>query len=391
MLHISQAAGGVQRHVIDIVSRLDKNMFEIVGACPPQDLIKGVSADKESFIEAFKRAGVRAYPIKMCREIRPVGDLFSLFGIYKLIKKERFDIVHAHSSKAGFLARVAAKLAGVPVIVYTPNNFAFDRPGYMAAQRIFYSAIERLAGLFCDMVFAVCKDEKDLAVRLGVLPKEKITVISNVINASKLSPAVDVLRKHRELGIGESERVIISVGRAARQKSPKDFVLAAQKVLEKRKDVKFLFLGDGPLFKKTERLINRKKLSGNVKLLGWRNDASEVIAASDIFVLSSLWEVLPNHSLLDAMALSKPAVITAASGAREAVIDGFNGYVVSAGDYQALANAILKLLDLSNGELKKLGKHSKEMFEKRLTPEDVVKIIENTYTGLLYKKRKINA
>lgn len=241
------------------------------------------------------------------------------------------------------------------------------------------------------MVFAVCKDEKDLAVRLGVLPKEKITVISNVINASKLSPAVDILRKHRELGIGESERVIISVGRAARQKSPKDFVLAAQKVLEKRKDVKFLFLGDGPLFKKTERLINRKKLSGNVKLLGWRNDASEIIAASDIFVLSSLWEVLPNHSLLDAMALSKPAVITATSGAREAVIDGFNGYVVSAGDYQALANAILKLLGLSNGELKKLGKHSKEMFEKRLTPEDVVKIIENTYTGLLYKKRKINA
>lgn len=389
VLHISQATGGVERHVIDIVSRLDKNRFDIAGVCPPQDLIKGVSSDKESFLDAFKRVGVRAYPVKMHREIRPLSDLSAFFKLYNFIRKEGFDVVHTHSSKAGFLGRLAARLAGVPVIVHTPNNFAFDRPEYMVKERVFYALLERFAGLFCDMVMAVCKDEKDLAVRLGVLPKEKITVISNVINASNLNFNVDTAKKRRELGVGESKRLVVSVGRAAAQKSPKDFVLAAERVLQKRRDVQFLFLGDGPLFKKMEGLIRKKKLSEYVRLLGWRNDSAEIIAASDIFVLSSLWEVLPNHSLLDAMAQGKPAVITAVSGARDAVIDGFNGYVVGVGDYQALAGALLKLLDLSSGELRKWGRRSKEIFEKRLNLEDIVKIIENTYIGLLHRKGKI--
>ncbi len=389
VLHISQATGGVQRHVIDVVSRIDKSRFEVVGICPPQDLVKGVSLDKESFPEAFEKVGVRAYPLLMRREISPLSDLAVFWRLYSFLKKEKFDVVHTHSSKAGFLGRIAARMAGVPAIVHTPNNFAFDRPRRMAAQIIFFGLLEKIAGFFCDRVFAVCIDEKELAVRLGVLPKEKITLISNFIDASRLNFGVDVANKKNELGIKQGERVIVSVARLAAQKSPRDFVLAAEMVLRKRTDAQFLFLGDGPLFKETDSLIKKKNLTGCVRILGWRNDTAEVIAASDIFVLASLWEVLPNHSLLDAMALSKPAVITATSGARDIVTDGFNGYVVPVADPAVMAEAILKLLELPAGELKQLGKHSREMFDKRPSPGEIVRIIEDAYIGILYRKGKV--
>lgn len=386
VLHISQAAGGVQRHVIDVVSRIDKSRFEVAGICPPKDLIRGVSSDKESFLEAFKRAGLRAYPLVMRREINPFSDLAVLWRLYSFLKKEKFDVVHTHSSKAGFLGRIAARLAGVPAIVYTPNNFAFDRPGWMVPQIIFFGFLEKFAGFFCDMVFAVCGDEKELAVRLGVLPEKKITLISNFIDASGLNTGGDAKKKRDELGIKQGERLIVSVGRLAAQKSPRDFVLAAEIVLRKETNVRFLFLGDGPLFKETESLIMKKNLTGSVKILGWRNDTAEVIAASDVFVLASLWEVLPNHSLLDAMALGKPAVITATSGAKDIVIDGFNGYVTPVADPAALAEAILKLLALPEDKLKQLGKHSQEIFNKRPSASEIVRIIEDTYIGILYRK-----
>jgi glycosyltransferase involved in cell wall biosynthesis len=318
VLHISQAAGGVQRHVLDITSGIDKARFDVTGVCPPHDLVKGVSLNKESFIEGFKRLGISAHPVNMRREIRPISDLLAFIEIYSFIKRERFDVVHTHSSKAGFLGRIAARLAGVPAVVHTPNSFAFDRPGHMVWQRIFYAFLEKVAGFFCDKVMAVCLDEKELAVRRGVLPPEKIVLISNIIvNTSDLKCDIDTQRKRKELGIGESERIVVSVGRLAPQKSPANFVLAAKKVLQKGKDVKFLMLGDGPLFKGIENLVKKNGISKEVRLLGWRDDSLEVIAASDIFALSSLWEVLPNHSLLDAMALGKPAVITATCGARD--------------------------------------------------------------------------
>lgn len=390
VLHISQATGGVQRHVIDVVSRIDKSRFEVAGLCPPQDLIKGVFSDKESFLEAFRRAGIRAYPLVMRREISPISDLAAFCRIYSFLKKEKFDVVHTHSSKAGFLGRIAARMAGVPAIVHTPNNFAFDRPRRMAPQIIFYVLLEKFAGLFCDMVFAVCGDEKELAAGLGVLPKKKITLISNFIDTSRLNFGVDRAKKRIELGIRENERVIVSVGRLAAQKSPGDFVLAAEEVLKKNKETRFLFLGDGPLFKETDRLIKKKNLTGAVIILGWRNDSAEIIAASDIFVLSSLWEVLPNHSLLDAMALSKPAVITATSGARDVVTDGFNGYVVPIADSLAMAEAILKLLGLPDAGLKQMGRHSREIFDKRPSPGEIVRAIEDAYIGLLYRKGAIH-
>lgn len=387
VLHISQATGGVQRHVVSVLERLDKGRFEIYGICPPVDLVKGVSADKESFAQAMKRAGAQVYPVRMTRGIRPISDLAAFIRIYAYIKKNGFDVVHAHSSKAGFLGRIAARIAGVPVVVYTPNSFAFDRPRSMVLQKIFYAALERFAGLFCDRVIAVCEGEKELAVKMCVLPAKKIIVVSNAVDLSDYSSLrVDPDRGRARAGVGAGERMVIQVGRIAAQKAPFDFIRAAALVNKDFPEARFLIAGDGPLTNKVIRYLDAKGYSGFIKVLQWRNDVKELIAVSDIFVLASLWEVLPNFSLLDAMALRKPVVITDTLGSEELVRDGYNGYLVPKGRPRLLAESIAGLLRLKKEEFEGYGAHSREIVEKRQDMTGAARQIERLYEELYEKK-----
>ncbi|MCX5715771.1 MAG: glycosyltransferase family 4 protein [Candidatus Omnitrophica bacterium] len=380
LLYISQATGGVQRHVISVLSKINRDVFDIAGICPPQDLISGVSEGKESFLEAFKRIGVRAYPVVMSREINPVSDIKSFLKVYDIIKRERFDIVHAHSSKAGVLGRIAGRLAGIPAVVYTPHSFPFDRPRRMLLSRSLYAAIEKFAGFFCDKVIAVSEGEKELAVRSGVLPARKIIVIENAVEPVVLN--IDSVKKRKEAGVGPEDRVIIFVGRMAPQKAPLDLVSAAEKACRIFPDAKFLLLGDGPLCKKISALIKEKGLSGSVLFLGWRNDARELIAASDIFILPSLWEGC-NYSLLDAVAMGKPVITTDVAGVKGVVEDGVNGFIIPKGRPDLLSEAIIKMLKMSRGRLEEMGNNSMAMARKRIPPEGVAKDLEKLYLELI--------
>lgn len=382
VLHISQSTGGVQRHVVSILERMNRDRFEISAICPPAAPVKGVSADKESFARALSRIGVRVYLVEMIREINLISDTRAFFKIYNFMKKERFDIVHTHSSKAGFLGRIAARLAGIKAVVHTPNSFAFDRPEPMLLERKFYAFLERFAGLFCDKIIAVCEGEKRLAEGCLGLPQGKVEVIYNAIDASLYNVKVDAAMKKKELGIKETDRVVILVGRMARQKAPLDFINAAKEAEKDFHDVKFLLLGDGPFLDAAKKYTNKNGISDFVKILGWRNDAGELTALSDIFAISSLWEALP-YSVLDAMALGKPIVTTDTLFAGEFVIDDYNGFVVPKGKPVLLARAISKLLKLNGAELSEFGKHSREILAKRPGLDETVKATEDLYKRLL--------
>lgn len=387
VVYISQATGGVQRHIISLLERFNRERFEVAAICPPRDLVRGVSYDKESFVDALKRIGVMVYPVVMHREIRPLSDLWAFLRIYNIIRKEGFDIVHTHSSKAGFLGRIAARLAGVPVVAHTPHSFAFDRPLSILLERGWYIILEMIAGLFCDKVIAVCEGEKRLAMRFLAAPEKKIEVISNAADLADYDLKFDKAKKREELGMRQADKVVVFVGRFARQKAPLDFIKAADETVRVFPNVKFLMLGDGPLLKKAKEALEKKKLSHFVKILSWRNDAKEVISVSDIFVLPSLWEVLPNYSLLDAMALAKPIVATDTLGARDLVMDRYNGFVTARGKPILLARAIIKLLKLDEAALKEYGLRSRGILEKRPGLNATVKRIEGLYERLLYEKR----
>ncbi|MFH1847978.1 MAG: glycosyltransferase [Candidatus Omnitrophota bacterium] len=255
VLHISQATGGVQRHIIQLLPRLSRERFEVTGICPPEDLIKGISADKQSFPQAFKNIGTEVHTVVMSREINPAFDLAAFFKIYGFLRKRKFDIVHTHSSKAGFLGRIAARLAGVPVIVHTPHSMAFDNPVMMPIQRSFYMFLEKVAGLFCDKIIAVCKGEKELIAGSGVAPGDKIEVINNGVDPALYDKRVDTSAKRKELGLKDSDKVVALVGRMSVQKAPFDFIKAALAVRKEFSDAVFLLLGDGPLLDAVRKYV----------------------------------------------------------------------------------------------------------------------------------------
>ena len=379
VLHISQATGGVERHVISLVSRLDPSRFEVVGSCPTVDQIPGVSREKESFVEAFRRIGVRVVPIEMRRELHFPSDLKSFFKIYRLIRREKFDIVHTHSSKAGFLARVAARLAGVPVVIHTPNNFAFDRP-QQDPSRILYRYFEKLAGLFCDCIIAVSRSEERLAWE--VVPRGKVVRIENAIDLNEVTSRGDPAEKRKNLGLSPGQPIVSMVGRLAVQKSPNDFVLAAKEVLAQKKDVAFLIIGDGPLGEEVRNLMASLQLEKNVLLLGWREDVFDLMAASDLIALTSLWEGLP-YTLLEAMALGKPIVATDATGSVDIVKDGENGVLVPRGDIRGIANAIVRLLS-DPARAKAMGLAGRRYIEKEhITLQQQAARTQSLYLELL--------
>lgn len=388
VLQVAQATGGVQKHVLYLANGLDKERFEVVGACPPIDRIKGVDKAKTSFPQALKGAGIRVFAIDMYRRINPIGDLISFLKILKLIKKEKFDIVHTHSSKAGFLGRLSAKLLGVPVILYTPNAFAFDKPKAVFLLKIFYLYLEKLAARWCDIIITASDSERNLALRHKIASPDKIITINNVIDREKIKvvPPPDIARKHRELGIDANDKVVITVARLTQQKSPLDFVKMAERIIEKRKNVKFFIVGDGPLLGKTTNFIHKKKLEKYIKLLGWRTDVEELLYISDVFVLTSLWEGLP-YTVMEAMALKKPVVATDVVGTRDLIKDSYSGYLVPPHREDLLAKKVSELLE--SPEISgKMGLKGYEMLEKRMSLTEHIRTIEDLYTKSLKDKLK---
>jgi len=385
LLYISQATGGVQCHVTLLAGHLNRDRFEGVGCFPSQDRVKGANPHKETFLEAFHRLGLRAIPLEMCREIRPFQDLASFVRLYRILKKEKWVIVHTHSSKAGFLGRIAARLVGVPVVIHTPNAFAFDRPPHIFLN-LFYALLERIAGYFCDALIAVSPSEEALAREARVVPARKIVRICNGIDLKEFEFEIDPRIKKKTLGIPEERPVVLTVGRFAPQKAPGVFIGAAKRVLSRNPEVTFVLVGDGPLFSKTKEKVEREGLQGSVFLYDWRSDIKEIMACCDLYVLSSLWEGLP-YTVLEAMALRKPVVATAARGTRDVVQEGVTGFLVGLHDEKKMSERILTLL-LDRDLARSMGEKGRLLVERDFTLEAHLQKTEALYERLLAEKKK---
>ena len=383
VLYISQATGGVQRHITFLAAHLDRNRFEITGCFPPRDRVKGVNPSKESFLDVFQRLELRVIPLDMYREIRPLQDLRAFLRLYRILRKEKWDIVHTHSSKAGFLGRIAARMVGVPVVIHTPNAFAFDRPPH-SALNFFYILLERIVGSFCDALIAVSPSEEQLARQARVVSPEKIILICNGIDLEELKWEVDPRKKKRELGIPGGMSMVLTIGRFAPQKAPGVFIDAAKKVLRERPDTAFVMVGDGPLFQKVKNQVVKDNLKERLFLFDWRTDAKEILASCDVYVLSSLWEGLP-YTVLEAMALRKPVVATEARGTRDVVQNEVTGFLVGLRGADQMAEKILTLL--SEPELaRRMGEKARERVAKEFTLNVHLEKTAALYERLLTKK-----
>lgn len=327
--------GGAQQNTLFTVSHLDPAKFRPI-------LVTGEPGPLDS--DARQLAGVEFHQIRpLTRRIRPLSDLRALIALTLLLRRLKPAIVHTHSSKAGILGRVAAWLAGVPVVIHSIHGFGFTRYQAWPIRRTLIAA-ECLTAKITTRFFSVSEANRQLGVELGLFPGDRCVVIRSGVDLAAIrKTGVDTTAKKRELGLEPGRPVVGMVAPLKPQKAPLDFVRVAAKVAAKRPDTQFLFVGDGGLREAMEAEIARLDLAKSFRLAGWRRDVPAIMHCLDVFVLTSLWEGLP-RVYLEALASGVPVVGTRVDGAAEAVRDGINGYLLAPGDVQGMADRVLSLL-----------------------------------------------
>ena len=331
--------GGAQETVMLTADMLDKSQWDA-------HVLSGSQTGSEGSLIENVRA--RDIPLtiepSLVREINPFKDLLAFIRLVRFIKRGGYAVVHTNSSKAGILGRWAAWLAGAPIIVHTVHGWAHHDRQHPLARR-FYILLEQISAPITDKLIVVSprNTEKGLAARIAA-PEKYITIRSGIEMGRFRRPNRLCEEVRAELGIPQNVPVVGTVTRLSPQKAPIDFVAAAAQVLERRPDVHFVIVGDGPLRAEVEAEIATLGLTRRVHLTGLRRDVPDLLHSFDIFALSSLWEGLP-RVLPQAMAAGLPIVATAVDGNAEAVTDGVNGLLTPPGDPQAMAAALLRLLD----------------------------------------------
>ncbi|HEV2591706.1 MAG TPA: glycosyltransferase family 4 protein [Gaiellaceae bacterium] len=311
--------GGAQSYVMHLLPALTETFDVTVAAWGPGPLRA-----------AAESAGARYVPLAHVRRpISPLHDALGLLELYRLCRKLRPNIVHANSSKAGILGRLAAWLAGVPTRVFTVHGWAFA--AYSGRASTVYLVADRLMRPLTTRMICVADNELRKGLAARTCDAEKTVVIRNAIDVQAAPHA----RPH------ESARIVF-VGRL---KYPKDgeTLLRATAALGDR-PYELVIVGDGPDRTDLETLQHRLGLDERVRFAGERDDVPQLLADAGVFVLASRSEGLP-ISVLEAMAAGLPVVASDVGGLREQVVDGETGYLVPAGDVTALTDALARLLD----------------------------------------------
>jgi len=370
ILYVITAAewGGAPLHVLQLMEYMVKQGHEVgLVAAPEPRLMTGAKA-----------LGVKVFPNPhFVRPVRPWKDFRALWPIFRAMRAFKPDLVHAHSTKAGYAARLACAVLRKPII-FTAHGWAFTE-GRSLWKRRLLAGVERLAAQVTAKIICVSEHDRELAVQWNVAKPGKLAVVHNGIDPRPfLEGGGAPLRE--ELGL-EGSVVLTFVGRLAPPKDPLT-LLEAVKTLPKGV---LLVVGDGELKPPVEEYVREHGLEEKVRLLGERSDVLRILASSDVFVLSSRWEGLP-YTIIEAMMARLPVVSTRVGGVPELVEDGVTGFLVPAEDPPALAEALQTLLD--DPELRRrMGEAGREKALREFTLDRMLRETERTYEEVVRKKR----
>lgn len=369
---LEAAAGGALKHLSYLVTHLDKACFEVTVILSPNR-----PDCKQIEIEKLQRSGIRIIQMGMVRAFSPFKDLLAIYKLFRLMRKSNYDIIHAHSSKAGFIFRIAAWLKGGAPVIYTPHCFYFQSKTGVA--KIFYCWVEKLLG-FITSYLVVSNDEKDHALQYNIVPANKIININNAIKFNEycFRQRKDTIR--HKLKIPDDSIVIGSISRLTEQKDLVTYIHAAKEVTRDQSNVVFLIVGEGELHNRLQQLIHDLQLQDKVLITGHYNDISDIFPIIDIFVSTSLWEGLP-YVMLEAMWFKKP-IVASNLGYKGLVYNEENGFLVKAGDYKVFADNIKRLLK-NRDLIKQMGEKGHLLVNKHFNFENFIRQHENFYKRIV--------
>ncbi len=310
------------------------------------------SAEGKEIPEIEKNTGLKVHILPLTRKISPFTDLKALWQTYKLIKKEKPDIVHTHTPKAGIVGMLAAKLARVPIRMHTVAGLPLMQA--TGPKRKILNAVERLTSWAATGVYPNSHSLADFMIQEKLVPKTKVKVLangsSNGIDLSYYNPQLFTQSQkeelRNELQINSKDFIFTFVGRLVSDKGINELIVAFDHLQKKHTNIKLLLVGNeepelDPLQVQTREAIHENP---NIITTGWVDDVRPYFAISDLFVFPSYREGMPNV-VMQAGAMGLPSIVTDINGSNEIITDKENGLIIPVKSADALQEAMLLLLN----------------------------------------------
>jgi glycosyltransferase involved in cell wall biosynthesis len=373
--------GGPALHVAYLTHGLRERGYDTT-------LVAGSLARGEDSMEFVARElGIEATHLpELRRDIAPIRDLQATLRLAQLIRRLRPDILHTHTAKAGAVGRTAASLVGdarPPIVVHTFHGHVLR--GYFGPRLSYgFRLLERWLAKRTDALVAVSPEVRDELVRLGVAPAEKFTVVRVGIElAGRVADIDGRAETRRLLGIADESFTVGWVGRMTGVKRTSDVLLAFKRLRERGVDAVLCMIGDGPERGQLERRAHELGIMKRTLFLGYQEQVAPYYAALDAMILPSGNEGTP-VSAIEALAAGRPVVATRVGGLPDVVREGEDGFLVSPGDVDELADRLERLA--ADEELRRrMGEAGRERVLPRYSVERLIDDVDALYRSLLAK------
>ena len=369
VLHVAEAAGGVERYLQTLFKYSDKEQVENILVC-----------SQNYDYKKMKSIADRVIVLKMAHQINPSSDIKVEKALRRIIQKTKPDIVYAHSSKAGALARIA-DLGLKNKVIYNPHGWAFNMQ-QSAKKKEMYKWVEKISAHFCDKIVCISDAEKESALREKICKPSKLQVIYNGVDLEEIKNTVPKTRK--ELHISEDAFVVGMVGRLSKQKAPDVFVKAAKLIKQKIPNAYFLMVGDGELRDQVEEMIHNFDMDSSFLITGWVNDPTAYMKVMDVGCLLSRWEgfglVLPEY-----MTCAVPIVATNVDAIPNIIKNSKNGLLVDKDDFKTVSEKVFSL-KTDKVFLNKIRK-VETIFADKYTGQKLADYSVNLYKKIILNRR----
>jgi len=364
--------GGAPRVLLALLDGLDPNEFI-------QEVATGKAPRAGDITDELNRRGIVRHMVSsMVRRPAPLRDTAALLSLWSLMRRGGYDIIHTHTSKAGFLGRLASRAAGHRNTIYAPHGTVFS--GYFPGwQTDLFILAERLAAGWCRRIITLSRAEVREFLERGIGVESRFRVVPNGIDIDALIGQKDRADTRATLGWSDRDLVIVSIGRLEPVKGHHTLIHAAPKIIEavsrspEHLTVRFLLAGDGTMRERLSFEAERSGVSDHVHFAGHRDDVGAILTAGDLFVMPSINEGI-GLAVVEAMACSLPVVASNVGGIPEVVEDGVSGILVPPNDARALATACSALL-LDPQTRKQMGSEGERRARARY---DIHTALENT-------------
>ncbi|MGA1841303.1 MAG: glycosyltransferase [bacterium] len=355
--------GGPEKQIIEHLLRIKQERFSIF-------LISFIERSVPN--ELLDAAGKRNIPIRCLYTWNPFNPKVIL-DLISILRRDEIDILCTHGYKSDVIGRIVSWILRIPQIVFSRGWTAENKKIKL------FEILDRWIIKFVDHIVAVSEGQKEKLMKLRLLP-DKVSVIYNAINLDNMK--IQSKKSIRdELGIDGNSYLIVSAGRLSPEKNFEGLIEAAKIVIRRNKNITFVVFGEGFLRKKLEQKVLDNDLENKFFLPGFRKDFFSLLKDTDIFVLASFTEGLPNV-LLEAYSFKKPVIASRVGGIPEVVLDGETGFLISVQDLDRLAEYILKLTQDPNLR-KEMGdkgyKYIKEHFNFDIQTEKLKELYLEVY------------